>query len=65
MKIAVRGGHVPKFTGASKFIDELTEDRKVKNSLINALAPVTFGTCPPLTAIFINIICFIKMNRYK
>ena len=34
MKIAVRGGHVPKFTGASKFIDELTEDRKVKNSLI-------------------------------
>ena len=37
MKIAVRGGHVPKFTGASKFIDELTEDRKVKNSLINWL----------------------------
>ena len=34
MKIAVRGGHVPKFTGASKFIDELTEDRKVKNSVI-------------------------------
>ena len=37
MKIAVRGGHVPKFTGASKFIDELTEDRKVKNSVINWL----------------------------
>ena len=37
MKIAVRGGHVPKFTGASKFIDELTEDRKVKNSVINYL----------------------------
>ena len=34
MKIAVRGGHVPKFTGANKFIDELTEDRKVKNSVI-------------------------------
>ena len=34
MRIAVRGGHVPKFTGASKFIDELTEDRKVKNSVI-------------------------------
>ena len=34
MKIAVRGGHVPKFTGASKFIDELTEDRKVKDSVI-------------------------------
>ena len=37
MKIAVRGGHVPKFTGASKFIDELIEDRKVKNSVINWL----------------------------
>ena len=37
MKIAVRGGHVPKFTGASKFIDELTEDRKVKDSVINYL----------------------------
>ena len=37
MKIAVRGGHVPKFTGASKFIDELTEDRKVKDSLIRCL----------------------------
>ena len=37
MKIAVRGGHVPKFTGASKFIDELTEDRKVKDSLIKYL----------------------------
>ena len=37
MKIAVRGGHVPKFTGASKFIDELTEDRKVKNSIIKYL----------------------------
>ena len=37
MKIAIRGGHVPKFTGASKFIDELSEDRKVKNSVINWL----------------------------
>ena len=37
MKIAVRGGHVPKFTGASKFIDELTEDRKVKDSVIKYL----------------------------
>ena len=34
MKIAIRGGHVPKFTGANKFIDELIEDRKVKNSVI-------------------------------
>ena len=37
MKIAVRGGHCPKVPGASKFIDELTEDRKVKNSVINYL----------------------------
>ena len=37
MKIAVRGGHVPKFTGASKFIDELIEDRKVKDSVIKYL----------------------------
>ena len=34
MKIAVRGGHVPKITGCSKFIDELTEDRKVKNAVL-------------------------------
>ena len=37
MKIAVRGGHVPKFTGARGLIDELTEDRKVKDSLIKFL----------------------------
>ena len=37
MKIAIRGGHVPKFTGASKFIDELTEDRRVKDSVIKYL----------------------------
>ena len=37
MKIAVRGGHVPKVTGARGLIDELTEDRKVKDSVINCL----------------------------
>lgn len=37
MRIAVRGGHVPKVTGASKLIDELTEDRKVKDSVIKYL----------------------------
>ena len=37
MKIAVRGGHVPKVTGASGLIDELTEDRKVKDSVIKYL----------------------------
>lgn len=38
MKIAVRGGHVPKIPGCSKFIDELTEDRKVKNAVIMYLS---------------------------
>ena len=37
MKIAVRGGHCPRVPGASKFIDELAEDRKVKNSVIKYL----------------------------
>ena len=37
MKIAIRGGHVPNVTGCSKFIDELTEDRKVKDSVIKYL----------------------------
>ena len=37
MKIAVRGGHNPGATGAKALIDELTEDRKVKDSLIKYL----------------------------
>ena len=37
MKISVRGGHVPKVTGARGIIDELTEDRKVKDSIIKHL----------------------------
>ena len=37
MKIAVRGGHCPRIPGASKFLDELTEDRKVKESVIKYL----------------------------
>ena len=37
MRIAVRGGHVPKVTGARGLIDELIEDRKVKDSLIRWL----------------------------
>lgn len=37
MKICVRGGHCPKVTGASALIDELTEDRKVKDSVIKYL----------------------------
>ena len=37
MKIAVRGGHCPRVPGASKFLDELTEDRKVKDVVIKYL----------------------------
>ena len=37
MKIAVRGGHCPKVPGARGILDELTEDRKVKNSVIKYL----------------------------
>ena len=37
MKIAIRGGHCPKVTGARGIIDELTEDRKVKDSVIKYL----------------------------
>ena len=37
MKIAVRGGHCPKVTGASGLINELIEDRKVKDSVIKYL----------------------------
>ena len=37
MKIVVRGGHCPKATGAKGIIDELTEDRKVKDSVIKYL----------------------------
>ena len=36
-KIAVRGGHCPKVPGARALIDELTEDRKVKESVIEYL----------------------------
>ena len=37
MKIAVRGGHCPKVTGAVAILNELTEDRKVKDSVIKYL----------------------------
>ena len=37
MKIAVRGGHCPKVTGASALINELIEDRKVKDAVIKYL----------------------------
>ena len=37
MKIAIRGGHCPRIPGAKGIIDELTEDRKVKDSLLKYL----------------------------
>ena len=52
MKIAVRGGHCPRVPGASKFIDELTEDRKVKDSVIKYLKQLgheVFDVTPPDT----------------
>ena len=50
MKIAVRGGHCPRVPGASKFLDELTEDRKVKESVIKYLKQLgheVFDVTPP------------------
>lgn len=37
MRIAIAGGHSHKAAGASEFIDEVTEDRKVKDALIKEL----------------------------
>ena len=37
MKIAVRGGHCPKVPGARAILDELIEDRKVKDTVIKYL----------------------------
>ena len=37
MKIAVRGGHCPKVPGSRGILDELTEDRLVKNAVIKYL----------------------------
>ena len=52
MKIAVRGGYCPRVPGASKFLDELTEDRKVKESVIKYLKQLgheVFDVTPPDT----------------
>lgn len=52
MKIAIRGGHNPGATGARAIIDELTEDRKVKDAVIkylkelgHSVLDVTPGNC--------------------
>lgn len=38
MKIAIRGGHTERCSGASGIINELTEDRKVKDEIISILS---------------------------
>lgn len=51
MKIAVRGGHTELCTGASALLNELTEDRKVKDSVIKylrALGHEVLDVTPPV-----------------
>ena len=51
MKIGVRGGHTELCKGASGIIDELTEDRKVKNFVISklrALGHTVIDCTPPV-----------------
>lgn len=61
-KIAVRGGHNFQALGASALIDETIEDRKVKDSLIQALRAkgydvidVTPGNCDVLTDLELGV----------
>ena len=42
MKIAVRGGHCPKVPGARAMLDELIEDRLVKNALVKRLMQIGY-----------------------
>ena len=42
MKIAVRGGHCPKVPGARAMLDELAEDRLVKNALVKRLMQIGY-----------------------
>ena len=72
MKIAVRGGHVPLVTGASALINELTEDRKVKDSLIKYLRQLgcdVLDVTPPnnINSIFSNsnnILTYYQINIF-
>ena len=66
MKIAVRGGHCPRVPGASKFLDELTEDRKVKESVIKYLKQLgheVFDVTPPDTISSSNIDLSFGVNK--
>ena len=71
MKIAVRGGHCPRVPGASKFLDELTEDRKVKESVIKYLKQLdheVIDVTPPDTTNTSNAdlsFGIIKANTYN
>ena len=52
MKICIDMGHTPKSTGASKYLDELTEDRKIGYELISILKErghEVINTTPPDT----------------
>ena len=51
MKICVRGGHTELCTGASALINELTEDRKVKDSVckyLKQLGHTVLDVTPPV-----------------
>lgn len=53
MKIAVRGGHTEKATGASALLNELTEDRKVKDAVVKYLKELgneVLDVTPPANA---------------
>lgn len=66
MKIAIRGGHCPRVPGASKFLDELTEDRKVKESVIKYLKQLgheVFDVTPPDTINSSNIDLSFGVNK--
>ena len=66
MKIAIRGGHCPRVPGASKFIDELTEDRKVKESVIKYLKQLgheVFDVTPPDTTNSSNMDLSFGVNK--
>ena len=50
MKIAIRGGHCPKVPGASGIINEVVEDRKVKDAVIKYLKQLghtVYDVTPP------------------
>ena len=50
MKIAIRGGHCPKVPGASGILNEVAEDRKVKDAVIKYLKQLghtVYDVTPP------------------